>query len=186
MTRLQVDFPDQWAVLPTGGTGVTALERIIDGLGELGGDAQAAMEEYLRAALPALSAIGVDGFASLALADPESGHLVQAFCAVGVEPGPVTEQRLRSIAEGGLHPGLERDTTVVELPVGSAVRSAAFRWADELRDSDGVAPYAAEVRFTFPLENERIGVLHFETLSLVYLEELTELFDVIAGTARIG
>jgi hypothetical protein len=183
MSALRVDFPDQWAVLPTADTGGAAIERLVDGLGELGEDAQDAMGTYFRAVLPALSAVGVDGFASLALADDESGHLVQAFCAIGVEPGPVTDERLRSIVEGGLHPDLERETSAVDLPVGPAIRSSAFRWADELVDSDGVAPYAAEVRFTFPLGGDRIGVLHFETVSLVYLEELTELFDAIAGTA---
>jgi hypothetical protein len=65
------------------------------------------------------------------------------------------------------------------------VRSSAFRLAAELTDEEGLAPYAAEVRFAVPLGDDRIGILHFETLSLVYLEELEKLFDAIAGTARL-
>jgi hypothetical protein len=42
------------------------------------------------------------------------------------------------------------------------------------------------VRFAFPLPGRRIGVLHFETLSLAGFEELESLFDVIAGTARLA
>jgi hypothetical protein len=186
VNSLMLDFPEPWTVLPVGGDGRAAVDRLVADVADLGDEAQSAMSQFLSAALPALADLGVDGFASLVLPEEGSGGLVQAFCAVGNEPGPATEERLRSIAEGGLHPDLERDTTTVRIPLGTAVRSSAVRWADELVDSEGVAPYAAEVRFTFPLDGDRIGILHFETLSLVYLEELEELFDAIAGTARVG
>ena len=186
MTSLQLDFPEEWAVLPVRAGGDLAVADVVAGLAELGPETQEATSEYLSALLPALAGLGVDGFASLVLPDTEANGLVQAFCAVGTETGPASEERLRSIAEGGLHPDLERDTTTVRLPLGAAVRSSAVRWADELVDADGVAPYAAEVRFTFALDGDRVGILHFETLSLVYLEELERLFDAIAGTARVG
>jgi hypothetical protein len=183
---LYVDFPEDWAVLPVRAGGSDAVGELTSGLDELGEPAQRRAGELLSSLLPELSKLGVDGFASLAMSD-EGGTLVEAVCAIGVVPGPINEAGLRSIAEGGLHPGLERETTVVALPAGSAVRSSAFRFAEELADEEGLAPYAAEVRFAVPLgDGDRIGILHFETLSLVYLEELEELFDAIAETARVG
>lgn len=183
MTSLLLDFPEPWAVLPVADGGPAAVEELVRGMGDLGPEAQDATRAYLEALLPALTELGVDGFASLAVPDGDSG-LVQAFCAVGVAAGPAGEDELRSIAEGGLHPGLDRTTTTAPLPLGTAVRSSAIRFAEELVDHDGLAPYVAEVRFAVPLPEGRIGVLHFETLSLVYLEELERLFDAIAGTAR--
>ena len=185
MSAIQVRFPDGWAVLPVSSGSQATVDDLVAGLAELGPEAQGAMSEYLHAVLPALADLGVDGFASLALQDADSGSLIEAFCAVGIAPGPVSEERLRSVAEGGLHPDLERDTTTFRLGLGTAVRSSAVRWAEELVDTDGVAPYAAEVRFACPLDDDRIGILHFETMALVYLEELEELFDAIAGTARV-
>ncbi|MGY1831651.1 hypothetical protein ACI8AA_14660 [Geodermatophilus sp. SYSU D01180] len=156
---------------------------------DLGPEGRAAAQAYLDALLPLLHSGGVDSFASLVVQIPEVGHTVQAFCAVGVLGRDRTvdgEAEVRVLAETGLHPGLERETTPVDLPVGRGLRSAAFRHATELIDSEGVAPYAAEVRYVVPLDAERVAVLHFETLSLVYLDELTEMFDAIAGTARVA
>jgi hypothetical protein len=93
---------------------------------------------------------------------------------------------LRAVAEGGPHPGLERDTVTVELSPGRAVRSAAFRFVDELLDDPDVVPFAAEIRFALPLPGRRIGVLHFETPSLRGFEQLGSAFDTIAGTARVA
>jgi hypothetical protein len=89
-------------------------------------------------------------------------------------------------AEGGRHQGLERDTGMVRLDVGPVVRSSAFRFVPELLDDETIAPYTAEVRFALPLPGGRIGVLHFETLSLACFEHLECLFDTIAGTARVA
>jgi hypothetical protein len=96
------------------------------------------------------------------------------------------DDALRAVAEGGRHPGLERDTMAVELSMGPAVRSSAFRFTPELLDDVTIAPYTAEVRFALPLPGDRIGVLHFETLSLTCFDELEYLVDAIAGTARIA
>jgi hypothetical protein len=183
VTSFHLDFPEPWAILPVTDGEPAAVVDLVRGMGDLGREAQDATRAYLDALLPALTELGVDGFASLAVPDGESG-LVQAFCAVGVTAGPIGEDELRSIAEGGLHPGLDRTTTTVPLSLGTAVRSSAVRFAEELVDHDGLAPYVAEVRFAVPLPGERIGVAHFETLSLVYLEELERLFDAIARTAR--
>jgi hypothetical protein len=75
---------------------------------------------------------------------------------------------------------------MVALPIGPAARSSAIRFAEELVDDDGYAPYAAEIRFAFPIDNRLVGVLHFDTLTLVYLEDLEELFDAIAATVRVA
>jgi hypothetical protein len=163
VSALEVTFPDEWLTMPmtAAGGGVTTL-------------------------LPTLDELAFDGRASLALLGQWSGVRVQAFCAVGVVPGGGDEARLRLVAESGRHSGLERDTVDVELSVGRGVRSSAFRFACELLDDETIAPYTAEVRFALSLPGDRIGVLHFETLSLTCFEELESLFDVIAGTARIA
>lgn len=187
MTTLTLTFPDPWATLPVDDDGPRTVRDLVAGMAELGDATQEAFDRYLMALLPALADLGVDGFASLALADEESEQLIEAFCAIAVVPSVgAGEPELRAIAEGGLHPGLERETTAIELPVGAGVRSSAIRFAEELRDDEGFAPYAAEVRFAFPLGGDRIGVLHFETLALVYLEELEHLFDAIAATANVA
>lgn len=194
MTSLQVTFPEPWAVLPTGASGQVRAERLVAGLAELGSETQDAAREYFAALLPTLDRFGVDGLASLVVQDPAASTTVRAFCVLGVLAREVAADEatgdeaseLRAIAEAGPHPGLERETTPATLPVGAAVRSSAFRHATELVDPDGVAPYSAELRFAFPIDRERVGILHFETLSLVYLEALTEMFDAIAGTARVA
>lgn len=181
MSDLQLDFPPPWAVLPTRAGSAETTAALTDGMAELGREARAATERYFDALLPTLRELGIDGFATLAIPDEQDDSLVQAFCAVGMIPADGTAPR--EVAEGGLHPGLERRTTNVELPIGLAVRSSAVRLAEELADEKGWAPYAAEVRYAVPLD-DRIAVLHFETMSLVYREELEALFDAIAGTAR--
>jgi hypothetical protein len=187
MTSLQVRFPEQWATLPVGGPeGAIAAGELVSGMGELDRDAQVAMDAYLTAVLPTLQAWGIDGVASLVLPD-EAGGLIQAFCAISLVQGETGDAaELRRVVEAGPHPGLERETTEVDLPAGTAVRSAAFRFAEELLDAEGVAPYSGEVRYAFPLPDDRIGILHFETLSLIYFRELAGLFDAIAETTRIG
>lgn len=161
MSALEVTFPDEWLTMPMRAAGgVTTL-------------------------LPTLDELHFDGRASLALLDECDGVPVRAFCAVGAVPGRGAV-RVRAVAEGGPHPGLERDTVTVQLAVGPAVRSSAFRFVPELLDDASIAPYAAEVRFAFPLPAGRIGVLHFETLSLSCFEQLEDLFDLIAGTARVA
>lgn len=161
VSTLEVTFPDEWLTLPMQAAGgVTPL-------------------------LPTLDELHFDARASLALLDECEGVPVRAFCAVGVVPGS-DEESVRVVAEGGPHPGLERDTVKVQLTAGAGVRSAAFRFVPELLDDPSIAPYAAEVRFAFPLPGRRIGVLHFETLSLGCFEQLDDLFDLIAGTARVA
>jgi hypothetical protein len=180
MSSLEVTFPDEWATIP-----------VRDGSRKRERDAVTAMPaagNFFDALLPSLDRWGIAGLASLALADEEINGLVQAYCAIAVVPrGPGdVAAHVRDVAEGGPHPGLERDSTTVELPLGPAVRSSAFRFVEELLDDESVAPYTAEVRFAFPLAGDRVGVLHFETLSLACYEELAVLFDAIAQTARIA
>jgi hypothetical protein len=161
VSALEVTFPDQWLTVPMGSAGgVTTL-------------------------LPTLDELQFDRNASLALLNECCGTPVQAFCAVGVVPGNGAEA-LREVAERGRHPHLERDTITVQLAPGPALRSSAFRFAPELLGDETVVPFTAEVRFALPLPGGRIGVLHFETLSLTCFEELECLFDMIAGTARVS
>lgn len=112
------------------------------------------------------------------------GGPVPAVCMVDVVAAE-DAGALHRAAEAGPHPGLERDTTDVVLPAGPAVRSAAFRFAEELLDDAALVPYAAEVRYAIALPASRIGILHFETTSLRHFPELVALFDTIARTARI-
>jgi hypothetical protein len=183
VNTLELDFPEPWAVLPVTDGGPEAINRLVSGLADVGPEAQEVTRQYLTGLLSSLTRVGIDGFASLTVPNGDSG-VIQAWCAVGVTTGSGTHDELTSIAEGGLHPGLDRTTTTVPLPLGAAVRSSAVRFAEDLADDDGLAPYVAEVRFAVRLPGSTVGVLHFETLSLVYLEELERIFDAIAGTAR--
>jgi hypothetical protein len=133
----------------------------------------------------AVTGLESDDVASFALPGARTGDGIQAICAIGVVSATGRDDELRTVAEGGRHPGLDRDTVSVELAVGRGVRSSAFRFADELLDDHDVVPFAAEIRFALPLPGRRIGVLHFETFSLCCFEELESLFDIIAGTARV-
>ena len=161
MTALEVTFSDDWRTMPIHATGgVTTL-------------------------LPTVEELRFDDRAAVALLDGYGGGRVRAFCAVGVVDGEGDDE-LRAVAEQGPHPGLERDTMPVRLAVGWAVRSVAFRFEPALLDDATVAPYTAEVRFALPLPARRIGVLHFETLSLHRFDELESLFDTIAGTAQVA
>lgn len=161
MTALEVTFSDEWLTMPMAHSrGVTTL-------------------------LPTAAQLRFDHRASLALLDEYGGSPVRAFCAVGTVPGR-GDGAVRAAAENGPHPGLERDTATVRFDLGPALRSAAFRFDPALLDDDTVLPFTAEVRFALPLPADRIGVLHFETLSLACFERLESLFDTIAGTARIA
>jgi hypothetical protein len=187
MSSLQVTFPDEWATLPVRDGGREKVHELVLSLAEAGAEAQQAAEAFFSALLPTLDRWGIAGFASLALPDEESGGLVQAFCAIAVVAAQTgADAELRTIAEDGPHPGLERDTRIVRLPTGAAARSAAFRFAEELLDDEGLAPYAGELRYAIALPGNRVGILHFETLSLVYFAELERLFDAIAGTAQVA
>lgn len=186
MRTLEVNFPPAWATLPVRNGGPESVHELVSGLAEVGPEAQQAAEAFFTALLSTLDSWGISGFASLALPDEEIGGLVQAFCAIAVVPTMTGQPELRTLAEAGPHPELERETRTVTLPLGTAVRSSALRFADELRDEDGAAPYSFELRFVVPLGADRAGILHFETLSLVYLEELERMFDSIAATARVA
>jgi hypothetical protein len=185
MSSLAVRFPEEWATLSVRDRGQEEVRELVAGLAVVGPEAQAAADAFFGAVLPLLEGWGISAFASLALPDEESGGLVQAMCAIAVVSSATDATDLRAIAESGPHPGLERETSTVQLPLGPAIRSSAIRFVEELLDADGIAPYALEVRFVVPLSSDRVGVLHFETMSLVFLEELERQFDAIAGTTRI-
>ena len=181
MSVLEVSFPQEWATMPTGGAGEQTARDLVAGLADLGPEVQSSTAAFLDALVPTLADLGIGTFASLALPDGDGG-IVQAYCTISTAAGT----DLTALAEGGPHPGLDRTTTTVQLPVGTAVRSSALRFAAELADDEQLAPYVAEVRFALPLPEGRVGVLHFATLSVVYLAELAELFDAIAATARVA
>jgi hypothetical protein len=189
VSLLEVTFPDEWLPLATRSTPVA---RPVPPGGAGGHVVPSQVSGPADALVSAVAELGLDGVAFLVLPDPRAGKSIQAFsiqafCAIGVLPQATGDHaELRAVAESGRHPGLERDTLAVELSVGPGVRSSAFRFADELLDDWRVVPFAAEIRFTLPLPGRRIGVLHFETLSLSCFEELETLFDLIAGTARVA
>ena len=185
MSVLEVTFPDQWLALP-GRTAAAVARPVTPGgaWAHRGGSATGLREGTV---LRALTELDFDDLAAFALPDERTLDGVQAFCAIGVvHHFTGTHAELRTVAESSRHPGLERDTVTVELSLGRVTRSSAFRFADELLLDEDVLPFAAEVRFALPLPGRRIGVLHFETLSLHGFEELESLFDTIAGTARVA
>ena len=185
MSVLEVTFPDEWLSLPRRSTAVVARPVTPGGVCTRSAPPVTGMRS--AGALRALTDPDFDGLACFALPNEGSIEGIQAFCAIGVVHDVTgTPAELRAVAESGRHPGLDRDTLTVELSVGTAVRSSAFRFADELLADEAVVPFAAEIRFALPLPGRRIGVLHFETLTLRCFEQLEYLFDTIAGTARVA
>jgi hypothetical protein len=182
---LEVTFPDEWLILSV--RSVAAIARPVPPGGAWAHRRGPVTGRCPPELLQAVSGLDFDGIASLALPGERTGDRIQAFCAIGVVPATGRDDdELRAVAESGRHAGLERDTLSVEFPVGPAVRSSAYRFADELLDDRDVAPFAAEVRFALRLPGRRIGVLHFETFSLSGFGQLEPLFDTIAGTARVA
>ena len=191
MTSLDVRFPKEWAVLPcTGGSQREALEQLGVALAEFGVDAADAGNQYLRALTHGLAQVGVSGVAALMLVNEDGTESVRAVCAVGTMSASEMSASgvgggLAEVAEAGPHPGLDRQTSQVTLAVGDAVRSSAIRWAGELSDASGLAPFVAECRYVFAAGVEQVGILHFETDTVVYLEELAPMFDAIAATVQL-
>jgi hypothetical protein len=187
LSALEVTFPDEWLPLPLGSVPGEATSQPTLGRHPCGDAAQPPIGVRGAGLLPVVDELDFADGASLALLGERCGFGIRAFCAVGVVPDRTGDvDALRRVAEHGRHPGLERDTVTVQLCTGRGVRSAAFRFAPELLDDEFLVPFAAEVRFALPLPAGRIGVLHFETVSLARFEELECLFDTIAGTARIS
>ena len=190
-TSLDVRFPPEWAVLACSGESQReALNWYGAALAELGVDVADAGNQYLRALTEGLAEVGVSGIAALMLVNEDGTESVRAVCAVGTmsAAGMSTsggERMLAEVAEAGPHPGLDRQTSQVALAVGNTVRSSAIRWAGELRDASGLAPFVAECRYVFAAGVERVGILHFETDTVVYLEDLEPMFDEIAATVRL-
>lgn len=190
MTSLDVCFPKEWAVLPcTGRPQQEALDGFGAALAELGVDVADAGTQYLRALTDGLGEVGVSGVAALMLVNEDGTESVRAVCAVGTmsTAGMSTsaiDTVLTEVAEAGPHPGLERRTSEVALAVGDTVRSSAIRWAGELSDASGLAPFVAECRYVFAAGDEQVGILHFETDTVVYLDDLEPMFDAIASTVQ--
>jgi len=191
VTSLDVRFPTAWAVMPcTGGSQQNALEQLGAALAEFGADVEDIGNQYLRALTDGLAEVGVSGVAALMLVNEDGTESVRAICAIGTMRAPEMspsglEGVLAEIAEAGPHPGLDRQTSRVTLAVGDTVRSSAMRRADELVDASGLAPFVAECRYVFAAGVEHVGILHFETDTVVYLDDLEPMFDAIAATVRL-
>ncbi|MEI4273038.1 hypothetical protein TEK04_15020 [Klenkia sp. LSe6-5] len=186
MTRWGVVFPDEWAVIRTGPRGQRQIGQLVAAMQGADPDAVRALEGQLRGMAGQLDAAGVDVLASLVLPVGD-GTAVSAVCAVAVvaldDPSP---DALRRLAESGPHPGGARRTSRTELPLGPASRSASERLAVELTGASGTAPIQAEVRYVVRIDDGVVLILHFETLSVAYLTELSDVFDAVAGTARLA
>lgn len=191
VTSLDVCFPHQWAVLPcAGGSKKEALDQLNAALAELGIDAADAGGQYLRVLTDGLAEVGVSGVAALMLVNEDGTESVRAVCAVGTMSTsemstPGIDGVLTEVAEAGPHPGQDRHTSQVTLAVGDTVRSFAIRWAGELSDASGMAPFIAEWRYVFAAGDDQVGILHFETDTVVYLDDLEPMFDAIAATIQL-
>jgi hypothetical protein len=188
--QLNVGFPPPWATVRGRELGRQDAGVIVGGIvADLGAEAAASASSYFETLVPALAAFGLDALAALTVVDESGVDAAQAFCAVGavsVDPQVSLDDGLWSVAESGPHPGLDRQTTRIDLPLGTTIRSEAFRLAIEALDDDGVAPYVAEVRYAFAIDHTSIGFMHFETQTLVYYDELMTMFDAIVRQARLS
>jgi len=140
---------------------------------------------YLDELGAVLRASGVDALAATAVPDGDAG-LVQAACAVtsvpydGSDPGALAALVATSPFGDG-----EVEVVAHRTSLGMGARASRYRPGRELTDRTGHWPYVREVRYALPVAEGVAVLLHCETLSVVYAEELDGVFDAIAARVTV-
>lgn len=188
MTRgLSVTFPPEWGYLSAMEDFEETQDLLLADAEALGTQVQDAFRAYFAALASTLRHARLAGLASLAHFAEDPDTLLVATCAVAFEglrhdiDDPVADVALAGAAIG--EPVIESSTTVVHSALGAGVRVSTIHTVAALATGDGSAPVVGQVRYAFPLDGRTALLLHFSTPSVVYLDELTALFDAIAATA---
>lgn len=184
---LSLPFPEPWGVILTGANSAAALQDITDSAAQLSPDFATAMSTSLVELAAYLEDLGIHAFASLFIPGDDPTGSVQAWCAValltetGTGPGA-----LRDLVADSPFETLETAITMMRRPDGHLARAASLRGEDRLADENGLWPYLASYRYAFGVDTSTVALFHFETLSLPYLDELSQMFDAIATEATVA
>lgn len=182
---LSLPFPEPWGVILTGADNAAAFKDITDSAAQLSPEFATAMSSSLAELAAYLEDLGIHAFASLFIPGEDPSGRVQAWCAValltdtGTGPGA-----LRDLVADSPFEVLETDVTMMRRPDGHLARAASLRGETRLPDENGYWPYLASYRYAFGIDSSTLALFHFETPSLAYLDELSEMFDAIATGAR--
>jgi len=140
---------------------------------------------YLDELGAVLQAAGVNALAAMAVLDGDAG-LVQAACAVTSVPYDESDPgALAALAATSPFGDGEVDIVPHQTSLGMGARASRYRPGRELTDRTGHWPYVREVRYALPIAEGVAALLHCETLSVVYAEELDGVFDAIAARLTV-
>ena len=140
---------------------------------------------YLDELGAVLRASGVDALAAMAVPDGDAS-LVQAACAVTSVPYDESDpSALAALAATSPFGDGEVDVVPHQTRLGMGARASRYRPGRELTDRTGHWPYVREVRYALPIAEGVAVLLHCETLSVVYAEELDGVFDAIAARLTV-
>lgn len=184
---LSLPFPEPWGVILTGADNATALNDINDSAAHLSPEFAAAMTTSLGKLAGYLDDLGIHAFASLFIPGDDPSGRVQAWCAVALlTETPTGPAALRDLVADSPFESPETEVTMMRRPDGHVARAASLRGEDRLPDENGYWPYLASYRYAFGIDTSTVALFHFETVSLAYLDELSEMFDAIATEARVA
>jgi hypothetical protein len=183
---LSLPFPEPWGVVLTSANHSDALKVMTDSATQLSPEFARALSAGLSELTGYLADLGIHAFASLFIPGDNSFSRVQAWCAVALltdaSTGPTA---LRNLVADSPFESLETDVTMMHRPDGHLARAASLRGEDRLPDENGHWPYLASYRYAFGIDRSTVALFHFETLSLAYLDELSEMFDAITTEAQV-
>lgn len=179
--NLTVRLPDDWAVIPADG-GAEAIDALMEPLAEASESERRVVREYFGAVAQVLRETGVLALGTMLHYDENPPSFAHATCAWALHTLDAGADRpYEALAAASPFAGMDRTVT----PFAGGARSLTFRRATELTDDAGNWPYVLEVRYAVPGAGGVAILLHFESLTVLYADELEGLFDAIAATAAV-
>ena len=189
IAALRLTFPPEWSYLSAGDDSDATAEQLVADAEALGTEVQQEIRKYLLGVGSLLKRGRLAGLASMAHLDTRSEAMVLASCAIAFEPlrSDVDEPAAELAAAWPPRAATIIDSTAkaFEGALGRGVRAATTHVEPKIALSEEAATVIGDVRYVFPLDEETALLLHFSTPSVVYMAELSALFDAIAAKARL-
>lgn len=182
---LNVRLPEDWAVIPADG-GTDAIDALMEPLAEANEAERRVVREYFDAVAQVLRDAGVLALATMLHYDDDPPSFAHATCAWALHTlDPDADRPYESLAAASPFEGMDRTVGPFSGAAGEGARSLTFRRATELTDEAGNWPYVLEVRYAVPAVPGVAILVHFESLTVLYADELEGLFDAIAAAAAV-
>lgn len=183
--NLTVSLPEDWAVIPADAQS-EAIDALLEPLA-VDEEDRRVVREYVDAVAAVLRGAGVLALATVMHYDDDPPSFVQATCAWALHSlDPSADRPYEALVAASPFAGMDR--AISPFPGkggGDGARSLTFRRATEWTDDAGNWPYVLELRYAVPAVAGMAILLHFESLTVLYTEELEGLFDAIAATAAV-